>query len=171
MSTARRITGSGVRCSSSTAPSSEESSPALFLEKPRTSANYYAHTSEAKSKSPTDNSCWHPLVEHLQSVGDKAREFAEPLLADAAQQAGLLHDLGKYRLPFQKYLSGECSASVETHHAVYGAALAFKRGWLGPAFSIAGHHAGLHDISDLQELICGEKYDAMNCLTPSGKAV
>ncbi len=138
----------------------------MLLEEPQTSVNYYAHTPEAKPKDSANNSCWHPLAKHLQNVGDKAREFAEPLLADAAQQAGLLHDLGKYRMPFQKYLEGERSASVETHHAVYGAALAFKRGWLGPAFSIAGHHAGLHDMSDLQELVCGEKYDAMNCLSP-----
>ena len=109
---------------------------------------------------------WHPLAEHLQNVGDKARKFAEPALADATEQAGLLHDLGKYRVPFQEYLAGNLPASAETHHAVYGAALAFKYGWLGPAFAIAGHHVGLHDLSDLQALVCGEKYDAMNCLGP-----
>ena len=54
----------------------------------------------------------------------------------------------------------------ETHHAVYGAALAFQRGWVGPAFAIAGHHAGLHNVSDLQALVCGEKYDAKNRLAP-----
>ena len=129
--------------------------------------DYYAHTAETETGEPDPNKLrWHPLAEHLRKVGDKARGFAEPILADSTEQAGLLHDLGKYRDSFQEYLAGELPGSVETHHAVYGAALAFKRGWLGPAFAIAGHHAGLHDVSDLQALVCGEKYDAMSHLSP-----
>ena len=112
---------------------------------------------------------WHPLAKHLRNVGEKARKFAEPLLADAAEQAGLLHDLGKYRVPFQEYLAGEVSASATTHHAVYGAALAFRKEWVGPAFAIAGHHAALHDLGDLQALVWGEKYDAMHHLNPLEK--
>ena len=96
--------------------------------------NYYAHTAETATGEHFDQEHWQPLAEHLRSVADKAREFAESLgLADAAEQAGLLHDLGKYRVPFQEYLAGERPGSVETHHAVYGAALAFQRKWLGPA--------------------------------------
>ncbi len=128
--------------------------------------NYYAHTAETGTGETDPNKLrWHPLAEHLRKVGNKAREFAEPPLADSAEQAGLLHDLGKYRVSFQEYLTGELPGSVETHHAMYGAALAFKREWLGPAFAIAGHHAGLHDLNDLQALVCGEKYDAMNRLS------
>lgn len=129
--------------------------------------NYYAHTAETEAGSTDPNKLrWHPLAKHLRNVGDKARELAEPLLADPAEQAGLLHDLGKYRVQFQEYLAGKLPGSVETHHAVYGAAVAFKRNWLGPAFAIAGHHAGLHDLNDLQDLVCGAKYDAMNHLSP-----
>lgn len=129
--------------------------------------NYYAHTAETETGDLDPNKLrWHPLAEHLRKVGDKARGFTEPMLADSAEQAGLLHDLGKYRDSFQEYLAGELPGSVETHHAVYGAALAFKKGWLGPAFAIAGHHAGLHDLNDLQALVCGEKYDALNRLKP-----
>ena len=130
--------------------------------------NYYAHTAETEAGERDPNkSHWQPLFEHLQKVADKAREFAEPLgFADVAKLAGLLHDLGKYSGPFQAYLEGKRPASVETHHAVYGAALAFQRGWGGPAFAIAGHHAGLHDLSDLQALVCGEKYDAVNRIGP-----
>lgn len=129
--------------------------------------NYYAHTAETETGERHQNrKHWHPLAAHLQNVGDRARKFAEPLLADAAKQAGLLHDLGKYRLPFQAYLTGEFPNSAETHHAVYGAALAFKKEWLGPAFAIAGHHAGLHDLSDLQALVSQKQYDAMNRLKP-----
>src|SRR5262249_35402513 len=44
--------------------------------------------------------------------------------------------------------------------AVYGAALAFQRCWPGLAFAIAGHHAGLHDLSQLQAMVKDEKYKA-----------
>ena len=130
--------------------------------------NYYAHTAEtAAGERDPNKSRWQSLSTHLCNVADKAREFAESLgLADAAEQAGLLHDMGKYRVPFQEYLAGERPGSVETHHAVYGAALAFNRKWLGPAFAIAGHHAGLHNVSDLQAFVCGEKYDAISRIDP-----
>ncbi len=127
--------------------------------------NYFAHTSKTKLNHSANHQCWHPLAEHLQKARDKAREFAEPPLADAAQQTGQLHDLGKYRTPFQEYLAGKRSASVKTHHSVYGAALAFNRHWLGPAFAIAGHHAGLHNQDELRSLICGEKYNPTNQLS------
>lgn len=130
--------------------------------------NYYAHTvAKADTRNRRGQKQWQPLSEHLRNVAEKARDFAEPLgLADGAELAGQLHDLGKYRRPFQEYLTGNRHGSVETHHAVYGAALAFRKEWLGPAFAIAGHHAGLHNLSDLQALVCGEKYDAMHRLKP-----
>ncbi len=129
--------------------------------------NYYAHTAETETGERRSREHWQQLAKHLRNVADKAREFAEPLgISDAAELAGLLHDLGKYRLPFQQYLAGERPRSVETFHAMYGAALAFQRNWLGPAFAIAGHHAGLHNLGDLQALVCGEKYDAMNRFVP-----
>ena len=127
--------------------------------------SYYAHTAETKTGERLGQEHWQPLSEHLRNVANMAREFGEPF-GPAAKWAGLLHDLGKYRKPFQQYLAGERSGSVETHHAVYGAALAFQRGWIGPAFAIAGHHAGLHDLHQLQELVQGEKYDALNRLKP-----
>ena len=129
--------------------------------------SYYAHTVETATGARLDQDRWQPLSEHLRNVADKAREFVEPLgFADVAKLAGLLHDLGKYRHSFQEYLAGERPGSVETHHAVYGAALAFQRNMLGPAFAIAGHHVGLHNLSDLQALVCGKKYDAMNRIDP-----
>lgn len=115
---------------------------------------YFAHTENTEGIP-------HILNEHLRSVGGFARDFAEkirPDLSEAAYWAGLLHDLGKYRDEFQQYLRAERDSSVETHHAVYGAALAYRQNWLGPAFAIAGHHAGLHDRSELQTLVEGSKY-------------
>ena len=99
--------------------------------------NYYAHTAEGEIGERLDHEHWQPLSEHLRNVADKALEFATPF-GPAAKWTGLLHDLGKYRKPFQEYLAGTRPGSIETHHAVYGAALAFRRNWLGPAFAIAG---------------------------------
>ena len=110
----------------------------------------------------------HLLHEHLRCVGTLARQFAQDgnsQLGTIAEWAGLLHDLGKYRAEFQEYLRGQRQSSYETHHAVYGAALAAKHRKLAMAFVIAAHHAGLHDIDDLQELIKSQKYNAQDCLT------
>jgi CRISPR-associated endonuclease/helicase Cas3 len=59
-----------------------------------------------------------------------------------------LHDLGKYRDEFQAYLRGERGSSVETQHAIFGAAWAMERS-LASTQPVAGHHAGLHDCGDL----------------------
>jgi CRISPR-associated endonuclease/helicase Cas3 len=118
--------------------------------------NFLAHPENATGQP-------HLLKDHLRSVGALARRFAEtanPRLVEPAQWAGMLHDLGKYRDEFQAYLREERESSAETHHAVYGAALAFQRRWPGLVFAIAGHHAGLHDLSQLQALVKDEKYKA-----------
>jgi CRISPR-associated endonuclease/helicase Cas3 len=115
---------------------------------------YYAH-------SANDSDNWHLLSEHLQTVGLLASQFSEKnniALKEAAYWSGLLHDLGKYRDEFQQYLKNEREGGKDTHHAVYGAALAFQNEWIGPAFAIAGHHAGLHDLDQLQGLVCDAKY-------------
>jgi len=117
---------------------------------------YYAH-------SGNEHNDWHLLREHLQAVGLLASQFSEKnniALKEAAHWSGLLHDLGKYRDEFQQYLKKERGGSSETHHAVYGAALAFQNEWLGPAFAIAGHHAGLHDLDQLQALVDDARYRA-----------
>jgi CRISPR-associated endonuclease/helicase Cas3 len=119
-----------------------------------------------------------PLKSHLRNVAEKALEFAkavQPLRPDdspdikqwketfhnTAWRAGLLHDLGKYRKEFQQYLLGQRGRSNETNHAVYGSAAAthqFDDG--ASAFAIAGHHTGLHDMADLDNLVNGQKYSA-----------
>lgn len=117
---------------------------------------FIAHTENAKGDP-------HLLSDHLRGVGSLAREFAtaaNPEMAEAAKWAGLLHDLGKYKEEFQAYLLGQRESSAETHHAVYGAALAMQKRWLALAFAIAGHHAGLHDIGQLKALVNHEKYKA-----------
>ena len=128
---------------------------------------YLAHTEN-------DNEKVHDLDDHLKCVGELAQKFiceANAELGEQAKWAGLLHDLGKYRDEFQEYLIGRRESSNDTHHAVYGAALAFQnaqktrnQAWLSIAFAIAAHHAGLHDKSDLPTLF--QKYDAFNRLSP-----
>jgi CRISPR-associated endonuclease/helicase Cas3 len=97
-----------------------------------------------------------PLQAHLEEVGERAAQFAAAFGgAEEARIAGLLHDLGKFRKEFQAYLKGERKRGLDTHHAIYGGALAFSRDW-PCSFAIAGHHAGLHDRQRLQVLVSDE---------------
>lgn len=118
------------------------------------------------------------LAVHLRNVAQRALESAreaQPIrtnedqavrqwregFLNTAQAAGLLHDLGKYRKEFQEYLLGQRDRSTETNHAAYGSAAATHQfGDDASAFAIAGHHAGLHDLSMLDDLINGSKYSA-----------
>ena len=89
---------------------------------------YYGHTADDNAGRRLPEGHWQLLREHLRNVARLAKQFAEPLgLAEEAELAGLLHDLGKYREEFQAYLRGERSSSVETQHAIFGAAWAKER--------------------------------------------
>ena len=106
---------------------------------------------------------FHNLDDHLRCVGKSAEKYireANAELGEQAKWAGLLHDLGKYRDEFQEYMKseGKIKSSSENHHAIYGAALASEKDWNLLAFTIAGHHAGLHNFEDLK-----------NALTDNGK--
>jgi CRISPR-associated helicase Cas3/CRISPR-associated endonuclease Cas3-HD len=87
---------------------------------------------------------WQPLSTHLVNVAERARDFAEPLgLGEEAYLAGLLHDLGKYRIKFQLLLRGLEKAAP---HAFAGSGVCLQQGGAGfmaASFAINGHHAGL----------------------------
>ena len=87
---------------------------------------------------------WQPLPTHLVNVAEKARKFAEPFgLGEEAYLAGLLHDLGKYRIKFQLLIRGLEKAAP---HAFAGSGVCLQRGGAGfmaASFAINGHHAGL----------------------------
>lgn len=118
---------------------------------------YIAHASQS------DDGNWeepHFLEDHLLSVSELAAAKAQGFNSEGwATLAGLWHDLGKYREPFQKYIRDQTgfereNAHVEqgagrVTHSTAGAVHALHR--LGPvyghilAYIIAGHHAGLPD--------------------------
>lgn len=63
----------------------------------------YAHTGTPE---------WQPLAHHLREVARRARNHGAPLsLADEAELAGLLHDLGKYAQRFQQRLKSPNTVS------------------------------------------------------------
>jgi len=93
---------------------------------------FYVHTAEDEQGNRLCEAHRQPLVVQLRNVADLARQLAAPFgLCDEAELAGLLHDLGKYREEFQSYLRGERGSSVETQHAIYGAAWAFAQEQIG----------------------------------------
>jgi len=123
---------------------------------------YYAH-------SPGKNGEWHDLKEHLEGVAKRAREFAVPFgVGNVAYLAGLLHDVGKFSSTFQDYLRACHEAKMcnlpgphrGPDHSSAGSVVA-QVAWknednelaLGStiAWPIAAHHAGLSDLTALEE--------------------
>lgn len=111
----------------------------------------------------------HLLDDHLLDVGLLAEKFAEKFNSGAwGRAAGCWHDLGKYRLAFQKMI---CSAGDENTHlrdgingrvdhssvgAIYAQQVIPAAG-MPLALVIAGHHAGLRNKSDWLERRFPEK--------------
>ena len=111
----------------------------------------------------------HFLDDHLPDVARLAAEFAAAFGSeDWAHQAGLWHDLGKFREKFQRYIKSvsgyEKQYDSEAHikdeetpgrvdHSTAGAIHAIEKlGLHGRilAYLIAGHHAGLPDWNSVE---------------------
>lgn len=100
--------------------------------------------------------------EHSNGVAELARQFAADFgFGEWGYVMGLLHDKGKERTSFQNYIKHENGINAPYHgeeksHAYIGAILAKKvYGPLGDlmANQIAGHHAGLYDTDELNNVI------------------
>src|SRR5271165_1827788 len=75
---------------------------------------FYAHSLPDRDKRE-----WQPLAEHLRAVADAAGARGAKFGAgNAAALAGLMHDLGKYSLAFQRRLEG---AGERVDHSTAGA--------------------------------------------------
>lgn len=106
------------------------------------------------------------LSSHLVGVAKRSAQFAAYF--DASKQgfiAGLLHDLGKAESEFQKRIHYATNPSVERGekqpHAHHGAVLALQHQLWPVAFAINGHHAGLHNRSDLQQVSGRPQYSVI----------
>src|SRR5271165_1398599 len=107
---------------------------------------FYAHSLPDRDKRE-----WQPLAEHLRAVADAAGARGAKFGAgNAAALAGLMHDLGKYSLAFQRRLEG---AGERVDHSTAGAQQVVRSAADRHskviakviAHAIAGHHAGLPD--------------------------
>lgn len=121
---------------------------------------YFAHTCKGH---PQPDDRWQLLAVHLREVARLAEHFAkeaaavlsaaddeylkeQQCFAAAAQQAGLLHDVGKYQAGFQDYLRAVARdlPHRKVPHAPTGAAKAISAlGAIAHGFVPAGHHQGL----------------------------
>lgn len=121
--------------------------------------DYIAHVRQ------DENGNWlppHSLKEHLTNTAKLASEFALKFNAEPwGKLAGIAHDAGKGRLPWQEYLKRKSGYFDEAAHlegkpgrmphAIYGARLVEETHGkqIGRVISycVAGHHSGLQDWS------------------------
>ena len=97
---------------------------------------YYAHKRE--------DGGLQTVREHLEGTAEYARVFGEHAgMAEEAEYAALLHDIGKYTPGFQRRLLND---GAKVDHATAGMQEAARAGHPQAAFAIAGHHTGLPDL-------------------------
>ncbi len=106
--------------------------------------NYLAH-------SPTETSPEGQLLyDHLKNVSALSALFCAPFHAEACgEAAGLLHDIGKYSVAFQKRLFG---SKTSVDHSSAGALELLRRRDVPSAVCVAGHHGGLPDLGSKNDL-------------------
>lgn len=118
-------------------------------------SSLYAHTlTDPDTGERTPQSEWETLEEHANKVAELCGKFASAFgSGEVGRIIGKVHDAGKARESFQKYLSGN---GYSTPHAYTGA------NWLDEniiglgrllAYTVAGHHTGLPDgVGDAKSL-------------------
>lgn len=119
---------------------------------------YWAHSANRLAADTDSREGWQRLSVHLEGVAALAGELAasarpgDERFVALAGLSGLLHDYGKYTDCFQRRLA---TGSGRCQHAIHGAVLSyFGAGASGArpilshvAAAIAGHHAGLPDLT------------------------
>jgi len=86
------------------------------------------------------------LREHLTGTAKKAEEFSAVIGApELGRLCGLLHDIGKYSVKFQRRIRG---SNEKVDHSTAGALEAMRLRNVPAAFCIAGHHSGLPDLGN-----------------------
>ncbi|HHT9136231.1 MAG TPA: CRISPR-associated helicase Cas3' [Candidatus Wunengus sp. YC60] len=117
---------------------------------------YFAHSENSRKEK-------HRLSKHLHQTAKFAESFAcYETYKLIFRMAGLLHDLGKYQIAFQRYLeNGGKRGSVP--HASWGAGYARILKVLEVSIAIDGHHKGLPDNaawkSDTETFNRGEVFE------------
>lgn len=102
------------------------------------------------------------IEEHLKGTAKLAGDFAEKFgKQDWGYCCGMLHDIGKYSIDFQKRIKGESEQKVD--HATAGARVCMEKGrkYSFLEYCVAGHHAGLADY--------GSNYDVGSDSTIIGR--
>ncbi|MDO4470682.1 MAG: CRISPR-associated helicase Cas3' [Bacillota bacterium] len=102
------------------------------------------------------------IKEHLEGTAKLAGEFAEKFgKQDWGYCCGMLHDIGKYSMDFQKRILGENNHRVD--HSTAGTRVCMEKGgkYSFLEYCIAGHHAGLPNY--------GNNYDESTDSTLSGR--
>lgn len=103
------------------------------------------------------------IKEHLLGTAQLAGAFAAKFgKEDWGYCSGMLHDIGKYSVEFQKKIQEECNIQVD--HSTAGARICLEKGGLysNLEYCIAGHHAGLPNYGSVQDqanesTLCGRR--------------
>jgi len=92
------------------------------------------------------------VKEHSINTANLCREFAVPVLKDMLYNLGLLHDVGKYQISFQKRING---SNIRVEHSTSGAKVVKEKYSNGVAlmmeYCIIGHHSGIPDAGTISD--------------------
>lgn len=132
--------------------------------RPTGTMEYYAHTPNSRKE-------WHDLRAHLLEVARLAGDFAAQFGArDLGCAAGLLHDIGKFNPEFQEYLRAchdKRDPVKKVPHSVYGCYFC-KEDLMFVRPIIAGHHAGIYAMREMEELLSRHRTKAEEIMKLAG---
>lgn len=98
---------------------------------------------------------WHDLVEHLSAVAANAKGIGDKFGAGPfCELLGWLHDIGKSSPAFQQYIRQCAMGYAPAKKAPHAPIAAWIARSCSPAvFPLLGHHAGLHDRSEVVQAL------------------